>query len=128
MNYKFTSRFFEPHPNKDEIAYSWLSYDIARYFFEVARNILVIGAIKFFADKTGHWALYLLLGLSFWALLFLIQSFFFSWRFKIFAHFVQGNAGKNLDFLLSFIFGAAFITGSWVAIFVVANQIAIATR
>ena len=51
MNYKFSNPYFEPHPNKDEIAFSYLAYDIAKYFFEVVRNILVVGAIKFFADK-----------------------------------------------------------------------------
>jgi hypothetical protein len=128
MNYKFSSKFFEPDPDKDEIAYSWLCYDIAKYFFEVVRNILVIGTLKFFMDKTGHWALIVLFLLSLAAFLFMIQSFFISWRFRVFAHFVKGNAGKKLDFLLSFVFGAFFIFGSWFAVVVVANQIAAIAR
>jgi hypothetical protein len=128
MKYEFRSKLFEPHPDKDEIAFSWLAYDIGRYFFEMVRNILVIGTLKFFMDKTGHWALILLFLLSLGAYLFMIQSFFISWRFRIFAHFVQGNAGKNLDFLLSFVFGAVFIFGSWLGVVNVAAQIAAITR
>jgi hypothetical protein len=128
MKYKFESKFFEPHPDKNEIAFSWLAYDIAKYFFEILRNIIVIGTLKFFMDKTGHWSLVVLFLLSLVAFLFLIQSFFFSWRFKLFTHFVRGNAGKNLDFTLSFAFGALIIFGSWFAVVVVANQIATIAR
>ena len=127
MKYRFNSPFFEPHPDKDEIAYTYLAYDIGRYFFEVVRNLLVVGAIKFFADKTGHWALHTLFWASLVAFTFLFQSFFFSWRFKIFAHFM-GNAGKTMDVILSFFFTATCVLGSWIVVISVANQIAAVTR
>jgi hypothetical protein len=42
--YRFRPPFMTPaHP--DEVAFSWLSYDISRYFFEFMRNFLVVGAL-----------------------------------------------------------------------------------
>ena len=128
MKYRFNTKLFEPEPDQDEIAFSWLCYDIAKYFFEIARNVLVIGTLKFFADKTGHWALTTMFLLSLIAFLYLVQSFFFSWRFRIFVHFLKGASGKLLDGILSFIFAAITILGSWFSVMVIAAQIAAVAR
>ncbi len=114
-----------------DVDFEKLSYIGTTYFPDTVNELATwrwSGTLKFFMDKTGHWALTFLFLLSLGAFFFLIQSFFFSWRFRVFTHFIKGDAGKNLDFLLSFLFGACFIFGSWLAVVIVAGQIALIAR
>jgi hypothetical protein len=113
--YRLRIPFIEPaHPN--EAAFSWFAYDIARYFFELCRNIIVIGAIRYAADKTGSVWLSVLFYLSTPVFVLFVYSFLCSWDLKIFSHLFRKSAvGKLLDILLTillslvvtnFIFGA----------------------
>jgi Kef-type K+ transport system membrane component KefB len=122
MSYRFNHPYFEPHPNKDEVAFTYLSYDIGKYFFEIVRNVMVIGALKFFADKSGHWALSVLFYTSLAAFMFLFQSFFFGWRLTFFKHHF-GEKAKPVDATLSFIFAAGCCLSCWFLVIVIASQI-----
>lgn len=87
------------HP--DEVAYSWLSYDLSRYFFETARNFLVIGALRYAADKTGSIFLMVMFYVSICAFVMFVYSFLCFWNLKIFSHvFPKSSASPTLDFLL----------------------------
>jgi hypothetical protein len=92
-------RFFEPAPD-GEIAFSWVAYDISKYFFEFARNFLVVGALRYAADKTDSWFLQGLFLVSLGAFVMFVYSFLCGWNFKIFAH-LHPVAGGLVDGLLN---------------------------
>jgi hypothetical protein len=109
------------HP--DEVAYSWLSYDLSRYFFEAARNFLVTGALRYAADKTGSIFLMLLFYISVCAFVTFVYSFLCFWDLKIFSHFFpKSSASPVLDLSLNVLLSAALTLPLYVVIVMVTGQ------
>src|SRR5437870_3519521 len=79
-------RFVEAaHP--DEVAFSWLSYDVARYYFDFVRNFLVVGALRYAFDKTGNPILLLMFFSSVIAFVIFVYSFFAWWDLRVLSYF-----------------------------------------
>jgi hypothetical protein len=116
-----TGPFFETaHPG--EVAFSWVSYDISRYFFEFARNFLVVGALRFAADKTGNVLLSGLFYVSLGAFVMFLYSFICAWGLKIFAHVLPTPAGEIIDGILNVLLSAVLTFGCYLVIVSVTGQ------
>jgi hypothetical protein len=109
------------HP--DEVAYSWLSYDLSRYFFEATRNFLVVGALRYAADKTGNIFLMIMFYISLCAFVMFVYSFLCFWDLKIFSHlFPKSSAGPVLDGFLNVLFSAALTMPLYFLIITITGQ------
>jgi len=102
-------RLAEPaHP--DEVAFSWLSYDLSRYFFEFCRNLLVVGALRYAADKTGNTFLLYMSYASVLMLVIFTYSFVCFWDLRLFYNLLRkSNIGALLDSLLNLLISFAIM-------------------
>lgn len=116
-------RFFEPaHAN--EVAYGYLSRDLARVYFEFLRNIVVMGGIKFFADKTGSALLSTLFDISLMMMILFFYSFIVQYDLKIFRQISESPIWGIADFALSLLISLACTNGSLIMISVAVSEIA----
>jgi hypothetical protein len=116
-------RFFEPSP-PDEVAFGYLGRDLARVFFEVLRNIVVIGGIKFFSDKTGSALLHTIFDISLGMLVLFFYSFITQWDLRIFRHISDSLIAGVVDFFLTFVLSIACTYVCYIMIAVVVSEIA----
>jgi hypothetical protein len=105
--YRFRPPFVTPaHP--DEVAFSWLTYDLSRYFFEFMRNFLVVGALRYAADKTENQ----ILSYLFWGSILAFYGFVFSficfWNLRLISFaFPKSDLAQIIDLLLSVVLALA---------------------
>jgi hypothetical protein len=122
--YRFRPPFLTPaHP--DEVAFSWLTYDLSRYFFEFMRNFLVVGALRYAADKTGNQILSYLFWGSILAFGTFLYSFICFWDLRLVSFvFPRSNIAHIVDTLLSVLLALALTLPLYGVIVYVTGQMA----
>ena len=116
-------QFFEPgHP--EEVAAGYLGRDVARAFFEFLQNLVVIGAIKFFSDKTGSTLLHILYNISSVMLLLLVYSFIGQWDLKILRKKSESPGVQLANVILTIFVTIACTYGCILVISIAVNEMA----
>ena len=128
MQYQFKDGikkyFAAAHP--DEVATGYALRDTARAFFEILRNLLVVGAVKVIADATGSAVVAVIYSLSTVMLAMLLYSFIAQIDLRIFAHLTKHGFGRVLDFVVNLGISLLCWLGSLQLIAYVAAEIAAA--
>ncbi|MGJ4890765.1 hypothetical protein ACQR1Y_21390 [Bradyrhizobium sp. HKCCYLRH3099] len=78
-----------------------LSRTISKGFFDLIRNLAVIGALKYFADKTGNAYLYWAVQLCFYVMIVWVYSYLIVWKVRLFGYLAWGGFGRFIDALLT---------------------------
>ncbi|NPU10916.1 hypothetical protein HL666_09095 [Bradyrhizobium sp. 83002] len=84
-----------------------LSRSISKGFFDLIRNLAVIGALKYFADKTGNAYLELAVQLCFCVMIVWVYSYLIIWKVRLFGHLTWGGFGDLIDALLTWALSTA---------------------
>ena len=116
-------RFFEAAPG-DERSFGYFAYDFAKYVFEFLRNVIVVGVLKYFADKSGNTVLLVLYHVASLALFFFILSFIVTWNLRILSIFIKRPVAQVFDAILNLALASLIVLYALGFISEVAKQIA----
>ncbi len=107
----FISKFIEPgHPNDRSAARA--TRELTSWIFTLARNLVVLGGLKFVADRTKNPYVEIASNIC---LLFLALFIFSYWQeiyMRLFSRFTKGTWAEIADFALNVVTGVAIMYGS----------------
>jgi hypothetical protein len=104
----FLRRVFEPI--QEDMPAAYFTRDLTKWVFDFVRNLLILGVLKYFADRTGNTYLFL----TFWAcfVVFVLYciSYWQVWYFHLFALIPIKNSllqsiARITDFILNVALG-----------------------
>jgi hypothetical protein len=89
-----------------------ISHTFSKWIFELFRNAMIAGVLKYLSDRSSSWLLWLASEIAFAALLFYCLSYVNSWMLRPF----HPLKNKQIAFWLNFVVTLCFSIPFWFAV------------
>jgi hypothetical protein len=120
---KVIARIFEPAIAEDQAA-AKLGRDLTKWVFDLARNLIVLGALRYFSDKTGNIYVSMVFNLCLGALVLYILTYWQIVYLRIFGLIARNSLTEILDLALNVVVGLVMLLASLQVISAIAGEIA----
>jgi len=120
---EFLARVIEPAVSPDQVA-AKRGRELSKWIFDLARNLIVLGGLKYFSEKTG--SAYVLVGYYACSIAFVLYVMTY-WQviyLRFFSLISRNRATELTDLALNVMIGVVIALGGTQIVSIIANEIA----
>ena len=107
-----------------EIALADLTRNFSHWFFDLLRNFVLVGGLRFFAEKSGSPVLWALHGIALFVILLYCLSYADQWYVNVFSFLEDRRLAHWLNRLVNFTLAFLLLAMIWWAADVIVGEIA----
>lgn len=107
-----------------EIALADLTRNFSRWFFDLLRNFVLVGGLRFFAEKSGSAILWTLHGIALFVIVLYCLSYADQWYVNVFGFLEDKRLAHRLNRVVNIGAAAALLFVIWWAADVILDEIA----
>ena len=111
-----------------EIALADLTRNFSQWFFDLLRNFVLIGGLRYFAEKSGSTILWALHGIALFVILLYCLSYADQWYVNVFGFLEDRRLAHWLNRIVNFTLASVLLGLMWWAADVIVGEIAHAQR
>ena len=107
-----------------EIALVDLTRNFSHWFFDLLRNFVLVGGLRYFAEKSGSTILWVLHGIALFVILLYCLSYADQWYVNVFGFLEDRRLAHRLNRLVNFTLAFLLLGTIWWAVDVIVGEIA----
>ena len=107
-----------------EIALADLTRNFSHWFFDLLRNFVLVGGLRYFAEKSGSTILWVLHGIALFVILLYCLSYADQWYVNVFGFLKDRRLAHRLNRLVNFTLAFLLLGTIWWAVDVIVGEIA----
>ena len=107
-----------------EIALADLTRNFSHWFFDLLRNFVLVGGLRYFAEKSGSPILWTLHGIALFVILLYCLSYADQWYVNVFGFLEDRRLAHRLNRLVNFTLAFLLLGTIWWAVDVIVGEIA----
>jgi hypothetical protein len=97
------------HPTVDAHMSFLISHSVSKWVFDLFRNAMIAGILKYLSDRSGSWILWIASEIAFFALLMYCLSYANTWMLRPFHFLKNQKVGFALDALITLMIAGPII-------------------
>ena len=107
-----------------EIALADLTRNFSHWFFDLLRNFVLVGGLRYFAEKSGSTILWVLHGIALFVILLYCLYYADQWYVNVFGFLEDRRLAHRLNRLVNFTLAFLLLGTIWWAVDVIVGEIA----